>query len=73
MRFNDRRGVRMSGWLLIWVLFAAGFFPLGYGIHLCASRKYQQQKDQRRAGVVFCAVGTAMLFPVLWVLLPLVF
>lgn len=60
----------MSGWLLIWILFAAGFFPLGYGIYILTNAKLQERRDQRRAGVVFVIVGLLMVLPVLWTLIP---
>lgn len=61
----------MSGWLLIWVLFVSGLFPLGCGIYFLINKTLREQKVQRRAGVVFIAIGLAMMLPVLWVLVPL--
>ena len=61
----------MSGWLLIWVLFAAGFVPLGCGIYFLLNRTLRAERAQRRAGIAFIAVGLAMMFPVLWALVPL--
>lgn len=61
----------MSGWLLIWVLFAAGLFPLGYGIYILLNRTLREKKDQRTAGIVFVVIGLVMISPVLWVLIPL--
>nr|WP_326127800.1 hypothetical protein [uncultured Oscillibacter sp.] len=61
----------MSGWLLIWILFAAGFFPLGYGIYILTNAELRKRRDQRRAGIVFVIIGLVMVLPVLWVLIPL--
>ena len=61
----------MSGWLLIWVLFAAGFVPLGCGIYFLMNESLRAEKKQRKAGVAFVIIGLAMMFPVLWVLIPL--
>lgn len=61
----------MSGWLLIWLLFAAGFFPLGYGIYILTNERLRERRDQRRAGIVFVGIGLVMVLPVLWTLIPL--
>ena len=60
----------MSGWLLIWILFGAGVFPLGYGMYILLGKERRAEREQRRAGVAFAAVGLAMMAPVLWVALP---
>lgn len=60
----------MSGWLLIWLLFAAGFFPLGYGIYILTNAELRKRRDQRRAGIVFVVIGLVMVLPVLWTLIP---
>ena len=60
----------MSGWLLIWVLFAAGLFLLGYGVYILANARLRERRDQRRAGVVFVIIGLLMVLPVLWTLIP---
>ena len=51
----------MSGWLLIWLLFAAGFFPLGYGIYILTNERLRERRDQRRAGIVFVGIGLVMV------------
>ena len=61
----------MSGWILIWVLFAA-IFPAGdMGNYILTNTKLRERRAQRRAGIVFVAIGLVMLSPVLWVLVPL--
>lgn len=61
----------MSGWLLIWILFATGLFPLGCGIYFLVNQKLRMEKAQRRAGIMFMIIGLVMIFPVLWTLAPL--
>lgn len=63
----------MSNWLLIWILFVAGFFSLGCGIYFLMNKKLRVEKNQRRAGIVFITIGLVMMSPVLWVLIPLLY
>lgn len=62
----------MSGWLLIWILFAAGFLPLGYGIYTFTNPDLREKRGERKAGIVFIILGLVMISPVLWVLIPVV-
>lgn len=61
----------MNGWLMIWILFILGFFPLGYGIYILTNRNLREKKDQRTAGIAFIIIGLVMISPVLWMLIPL--
>lgn len=63
----------MSGWMLIWVLAILGLFPLGYGIYIYTNPKERAQLSQRKAGVVFLLIGAAMVFPVLFSLLSVIY
>ena len=60
----------MNGWLMIWILFAVGLFPLGLGIWIFANPKLRLQKDQRKAGIISIIIGLVLLSPLLWVLVP---
>ena len=60
----------MNGWLMIWILFAAGLFPLGLGIWIFTNPKLRGQKEQRKVGIVAIIVGLVLLSPLLWVLIP---
>ena len=61
----------MNGWLLIWVLFVAGFFPLGYGIYILRSPQRRAEQGQKKAGMILLVIGIIMILPVLWVWIPL--